>query len=621
MSLVGGWLITVILALATAAPGRAAVAPTGQPQTEGWARLGPQGPGPVTAIAVAPGWPTERLLLAVREDAIIRSRDAGASWERLPAPATVRSGHVHFFGLLPAPQGPSTAFLLVQDPSLGSSAPWRLLRSSDAGTSWSVVLTGPRSSPPPRVAFSPNFGRDGVGFLVANGELWRSRTAGASWEPLTPLPGQRVQQVVISPDFASDRTVFLAVTVRDRPSLRGAAGERAADHEESAGVLASGDGGETWWIVSEGLRGDHDPYRNVYDLAVSPTYRADGTLFAFAAGPITPPDPAAGRARPSWTGRLFRSTDRGTTWEPVAPLIPERDQRRVALVLSPGFSADGRAFATVDVAAPTSAGSTCTVLATESRGREWSVALPPLPSATCDEIRALGSGREFSLLVRRGGEWTATPGGTGERLLQSIPEGPGIAAPVPNPVTAIVPGPDQTRDRSVFVGAWGGGIWAYGTNVQRTDGRLPCAVEAGPAFRGVWETEAWVHGWLGCATAAERRTRVREVEFGPVRLSEIGATTADGEDEMMWDLRALWPEDDDAGWYRLSQGSWTFHRSGELPWPEGPSRLLEGAVQHFEGGLMLRLTRPDGSSATLVLVGRTGRGSWREVPAPPPATV
>ncbi len=623
-------LFTLVLVLSVATASlAAATSAASQPAAEGWARLGPQGPGSITAIAIAPGWPTDRLILAIREEALVRSRDGGASWERLIAPATVREEYVRFFGLLPSAQAQSTAFLLIQDPSPQATTPWRLLRSTDAGTSWSIVQTGPPVTPAPRIVFSPDFQRDGSAFLIVGGELWRTRTAGVSWDTQLAVAGQRVQQVALSPNFAADRTVFVAVALHDRPTASSAAEPRATDHEESIGILVSRDGGDTWDASSTGLRVDETPYRNVYDLAVSPTYRQDGTVFAFAAGPVAPTEPRVALLRSSWSGRLFRSTDRGETWQAVAALAPQENQGEVTLALSPTFAGDGRAFAAVEFMGPTPASAGCTVLSSENAGRDWSVAVPPVPYSGCERVQTVGGGVDFSMLVRRGGQWSATPGGLGERLLQRASEGPALAAPVPYAISSIVPAADALRDSSVFVGAWGGGIWAYGTDVRRTDGRLMCLTEVGPTFRQLYESEGWVHGWLGCATGAERRVTVRELEYQPRQLPNLtAASDGESEDLVTWDLRGYWTEDDDPIWFRLSEHSWSGLRKGDVPWPNGLFDVLDATLQRFDGGLLIRLNRGSQPGSTLVLIGRGDSGSWRELPdgpaaiatATPPAT-
>jgi len=591
-----------------------------QPAAEGWARLGPPGTATITTLAVAPNWPTDRFILAIRDEGLVRTRDGGATWERLVAPGIVRDGNVRYFGLLPSTTAQSTAFLLLQDPSAQAATPWRLFRSTDGGATWPIVLTGPRATPAPRIVFAPDFAREGTAFVVAGGELWRSRNGGVSWAQI-PIAGQRVQQVAISPDFAVDHTVFLAGAVRDRPTGASAAEPRATDHEESLGVLVTHDSGDTWAASSTGLRVEETLYRNVYDLAVSPTYRQDGTVFAFAGGPITPLDPQVALMRSAWSGRLFRSADRGESWQPIATLSPEQNQGEVTLAFSSSFVNDSRAFVAVDYVGPTPASSGCTVLSSENGGRDWTVVVRPVSYYGCERVQAVGSGLDFSLLVRRGGQWAATPGGIGERMLLHVPEGPGLESPVPYAVTSIIPAPDRLRETAIFVGAWGGGIWSYGTDVRRTDGRLLCPTEVAPGFRQIYDTEGWVHGWLGCATGAERRARVRELEYQPVRLPSLGPGVDDQAGELVtWDLRGYWTEDEDPVWLRLTERSWAGLRKGDVPWPNGLYDLFDATLQRFDGGIMLHVTRGIQPGSTLVLIGRGDTGTWREFPDAPGAS-
>lgn len=93
------------------------------------------------------------------------------------------------------------------------------------------------------MAFSPDFVRDGTGFCVTLGYqvasytpdgtaiAYRTTDHGRSWERrasrgLDPLLGTGIKQVLVSPKFASDRTVYVHVAGR--------------------GLLRSTDGGDTW---------------------------------------------------------------------------------------------------------------------------------------------------------------------------------------------------------------------------------------------------------------------------------------------------------------------------------------------------------------------------------------
>jgi len=88
--------------------------------------------------------------------------------------------------------------------------------------------------------------------------LYRSEDGGLTWHDAysslklqTPLP---TVAVVLSPDFATDRTVFAGVP---------------------GGILRSADGGHTWTAVQL-----PSPPPFVYSLAVSPHYAQDGVVLA-----------------------------------------------------------------------------------------------------------------------------------------------------------------------------------------------------------------------------------------------------------------------------------------------------------------------------------------------------
>jgi hypothetical protein len=76
-----------------------------------------------------------------------------------------------------------------------------------------------------------------------------------------------------------------------------------------------------------------------------------------------------------------------------------------------------------------------------------------------------------------------------------------------------------------------------------------------------------------------------------------------------------WTEDDHPEWFELFERPntfWSGRSKSELPWSEEPDRVLDGAIQRFEGGAMLFLPRSDADRAILVLIG-TG-SDWRELP-------
>ena len=165
-----------------------------------------------------------------------------------------------------------------------------VLRSLDGGDSWQEAAA---TSFVPALAVSPDFEHDRTLFAGTSGEgILRSTDGGESWESAGEgLTDPNIEVVTFSPAYEADRTVFAGTF--------------------GGGVFRSTDGGYTWRAASRGLTND-----SVLTLATSPRFRQDGTIFAglrgggvfesFGGGKYTFPD-----------GGIFRSTDRGESWQQV----------------------------------------------------------------------------------------------------------------------------------------------------------------------------------------------------------------------------------------------------------------------------------------------------------------
>jgi photosystem II stability/assembly factor-like uncharacterized protein len=167
-------------------------------------------------------------------------------------------------------------------------------RAQDRASEW--VLLDPQIK---LLAVSPNFAQDRVLIGERGLNLVRylmfSDDAGLSWQiAWQGVPGESV--VRFSPDYAHDQTVFLSVY-----------------DVYQGGVWRSTDGGRSWNAAQQLLIPVQAANTNygVKWLAVSPTYAADNTLWAgtnnemlLENGMYTP-----------YSGYLYRSQDRGQTWE------------------------------------------------------------------------------------------------------------------------------------------------------------------------------------------------------------------------------------------------------------------------------------------------------------------
>lgn len=136
-------------------------------------------------------------------------------------------------------------------------------------------------------------------------------------EPLAAdgLVGKRIKQIVLSPDFEQDFTLFLVVS-----PTRGTGDQ----------VLRSVDAGASWTVIG-GIPVGADL---ALTLAISPDFAEDGTLFL-------------GGARSTYAGEgVWRSRDRGDTWTPVWNGLAHL--RVNMLEISPDYATDGTVTAHSD---------------------------------------------------------------------------------------------------------------------------------------------------------------------------------------------------------------------------------------------------------------------------------
>jgi photosystem II stability/assembly factor-like uncharacterized protein/DNA-binding beta-propeller fold protein YncE len=228
---------------------------------------------------------------------------------------TTQDGQVQIWsvtgGQLTQPAGPIPArppavemFRLFRGPGDTPIFTGSLYRSGDEGESWQRVDHGLPRLGVQEVVVSPGFSEDGTLFAVlmatdAGLGIWRSTDRGRAWHIASRgLSDLAVTDLATSPDFSADQTLF-ATTRRQ-------------------GLFRSTDGGQTWHHLTDRYH-TPEPYpRPPGGVWVSPTYAQDQTLFVAHYG-------------------LQRSTDGGETW---ARSLPEM----ASLAFSPGFATDRTLF-------------------------------------------------------------------------------------------------------------------------------------------------------------------------------------------------------------------------------------------------------------------------------------
>lgn len=546
-----------------------------------WALLGPAGPTPIRTLATAPGWPSDGLILATRADALVRSRDGGRSWERLPLPGPgITALHVV------AGAGWRAVLAAYGRPSQETGR--AILRSTDDGTTWQQVLdaSGVVAGRSGGELFVSSAGADGPVFALLDGRLSRTDDGGATWEAVEPVPGQRIQRVVFSPAFVEDRTIFLAVVSADFPgvgSIRPPA-DGVWPNESSAGILVSADAGRTWTAAATGLEADGAPYRHVQALAISPTFARDGTLFAAAWGPsgtvqysnVTVYTPRAA---------VFRSRDRGGTWEPVAA-----GGQRTLLALSPTFADDGVAILAASSSFVSPASSTCRVSRSGDGGATWETVIGPSSYEGCADLRLVTGGADGLAVVFKAVGWLfSVDGGRAWKaqappllgLLRSLAAAPPHAGGPP----AVLFGTDT-------------GIWAFGRGVEGTGGTLPCPAVAVGGFGRVYAENPGLKARLGCPLAPEEPVRLR-VQVPELRTGTSGALAlADGGQRPLV-LRG-------AGASAIP--SWSAaSATTELP-PD--LEALDAVRQEFDGGTLYFIAPPGGERTILAVGPSAGTSGW-----------
>ncbi len=283
----------------------------------------------LTTLVASPLFNRDRTLFAAGAEAGLRiSRDGGHTW----ADAGDDLTDAAVYGEAVAPTGKDASLIFA-------GTDWGVYRSRDSGASW---------EPPPPEAESPTGivvagaaaadGRLPVFAATLDGHLIASDDGGEAWRPLdAPFDGATIVSLALSPNYARDQTMFIGTT---QPAL--------TTGKAKMTVWRSADGGSSWarWLDEQGEGGilplavafaDEEcalfaglagqimqPRRNTWQtrggeraplwhgialatvegnaatitaLAISPNYRADGTVFA------------------ATSAGVYRSRDRGHTFE------------------------------------------------------------------------------------------------------------------------------------------------------------------------------------------------------------------------------------------------------------------------------------------------------------------
>src|SRR6266508_2256112 len=220
----------------------------------------------VNSLAVSPD---SKAVFAGTNGSIFLSNDMGKSW--VSRGNGIRNFGVFALSVSPAYDVDSTVFAGVRSDGV--------YKSIDGGQNWILTLeTGQFVTD---ISLSQDFRSDGVVFAAtqpffSTTAIYKSIDHGETWSLLATGPTNWVKALVISPNYATDQTIFAGV--------------------EEEGVLISNDGGNSWYASNAGLS---DNGRGIYDLIISPNYSIDKTLYAALGGGI------------------FKSVNGGVSWTSV----------------------------------------------------------------------------------------------------------------------------------------------------------------------------------------------------------------------------------------------------------------------------------------------------------------
>jgi photosystem II stability/assembly factor-like uncharacterized protein len=291
-----------------------------------WSRVADA--GPVRRLAYQPT--DAHIALAAAADGLWRSGDRGATWSRVISDTQV-------FDI---------AFQPLHEVAYATFGQ-QIRRSTDAGATWQVF--GNQTD----AQYDPiGVSADGAGLFVAAGPaLYRYDAASGGFAALPPsLAGKPILRLAVSPAFANDHTLLagtldgvwlstdggmnfnlshgfypLAVNaLAAKPGYDGADDLFAAGNQ---GVWRHASG--LWHPTGPGMIGVLAA--GINDVALSPAYTADATLFASRVSGV------------SIGGSLYKSTNRGDTWalKKNAAYVSEIEP-------SPAFATDDRVFMLAD---------------------------------------------------------------------------------------------------------------------------------------------------------------------------------------------------------------------------------------------------------------------------------
>ncbi|PSJ15807.1 WD40/YVTN/BNR-like repeat-containing protein, partial [Nitrosomonas supralitoralis] len=195
------------------------------------------------------------------------SNDLGQNWtvKAIPKIPEISPFSVYINSFVLSPTFESDREIYVGTRSHG------VLQTLNGGTSWRWLRGVPTTSHIVHLAISPNYANDRTAFAATrSGQIWRTTNGGNSWLQsqrfdsitltLRGLPGQQHLSIAVSPQFATDRMVFVGT---------------------SNGLYRSKNGGN-WWATM--TQKDIGPGTAIQQVEFSPNFANDSLIFVIVHG-------------------------------------------------------------------------------------------------------------------------------------------------------------------------------------------------------------------------------------------------------------------------------------------------------------------------------------------------
>ncbi len=249
-------------------------------------------------LSISPTYSQDQTVLLAGFDGVFKSTNGGHSWRDV----NIGKGATSIRNLAISPNYQNDSTIALSTMFQG------VYMSRDRGNTWTPINHGLGSdrllkqnliAEAGDLFFSPNYSLDNTLLASIWGGLIKTTNQGKFWhQSQVPKSLRRDSYLVVSPNFASDRTVYL-VTLPGK-------------------ILKSTNGGEKFAIVGEiGTQAAYIP-----SLVISPNFAADQTLYMG-----------------NFIGGIYKSVDAGSTWQPINNSLFAKDDY-AKLAISPNYQED-----------------------------------------------------------------------------------------------------------------------------------------------------------------------------------------------------------------------------------------------------------------------------------------